>query len=463
MLQLHRLRSITYMKRLIATTLLTFLTTQLSLGQNNNPGFKNLLDSVVRLDIWEASFREGVKRTVRSQGSGVIMTKEGHILTNAHVATIYTEKIRVTLANKEIVDASFIGWDHWTDLAVLKLDTESMAKKGITFSQAKFGDSNSLELGQDVYAAGTPYGLTRTITKGVISNNNRYMETDLSIRGYESGTFNTWLQTDAAIHSGNSGGPLVKENGEVIGINSRGVSTSSALGFAVPSAIAKEVMHELIENHSVTRSHIGLVPRPLQDLESFFNVDINSGLLVQSIDPGSPAKRAGIKPSDIILSIENISVDGRFPEQIPPIMNQIASYPVGKEILLQVKRGETVLPIKVTTEKLESRIGEESAFEKWGLSLQKLTKPVAREKKLTSEDGFIVIGIQDAFPAQLCGLYRGDIIRKIDKEPLKTLEELRNIYENHKQSDKPLLLEVMRNHQVVYLLLKNEEEKTHED
>lgn len=446
------------MKRLLVLTLLGLSIWNVSLGQSKSPGFQNLLDSVVRIDVWETTFHEGVKRVARGQGSGVVMTKEGHILTNAHVANIYTEKVRITLANKEIVDAKFIGWDHWTDLAVLQLDEESMAKKGVTFNQASFGDSDSLELGQNVYAVGTPYGLTRTLTKGVISNKNRFIEKEYLPRGYETGTFNTWLQTDAAIHPGNSGGPLVNEEGKVIGINSRGISVSSSLGFAVPSAIATRVMHEIIERGEVIRSHIGIVPRPLQDLESFFNIEINSGLLIQSVDPGSPAKKAGIKPSDIILSINDVAVDGRFPEQIPPIMNQIASYPVGTEITLQVKRADEILVIKVTTEDLESRIGEEYAFEKWGLSVQKLTRPVARERKLDGDDGFLAIGVQEAFPAQLAGLFRGDIIRKIDKKPLKTLEQLKEIYEGYLKNNKPLLLEVLRNHQVVYLLLKNEEE-----
>ena len=210
------------------------------------PGFQRLLDAVVRLDVWETTFDQGAKRTQHGVGSGVIMTPEGHILTNAHVVNPYAERIMVTLNNLERVDAELVGWDHWTDLAVVKIDPELLETRGLSFDYAQFGDSDALVPGQTVYAVGTPNDLSRTVTRGIISNTDRYLEGSTVGRGYETGYFNTWLQTDAAINPGNSGGPLVLPNGEVIGINTRGYLGAENLGFAVPSAIARAVFQSIL-------------------------------------------------------------------------------------------------------------------------------------------------------------------------------------------------------------------------
>lgn len=421
-----------------------------------NLGFRNLLDSVVRIDVWEASYERGTKRTVASQGSGVIMTPEGHVLTNAHVASPYAEKIRVTLANLEHVDAKFIGWDHWTDLAVIQLKQEALKERKITFSHANFGNSKKLFLGQPVYAVGTPHGLTRTVTKGIISNDNRFIGITKNPRGHEVGSYNNWLQTDAAINPGNSGGALVTELGEVVGINSRTLSSADNLSFAIPGNVAQKVIEELIRHGKVVRSYIGIVPRPLQDLEESFDVEANIGLLIESVDPGSPAKKEGVIPGDIILNIDDTALDGRFPEQLPPILNKIASYPVGSSITLNIKRGKATLIKKVTTEKLESRIGSEDAFEDWGLSIRQLTRPIARERKLASADGFIVIGTQQAFPAKVSGLRSGDIITKLNGKTLENLEQFQNAYETYqKDPTQHILMEVIRNRNVHYIILKD--------
>jgi len=184
----------------------------------HNAGFKNLLDSVVRIDVWENDYTSGAKRISRGIGSGVIMDGQGHILTNAHVANPEAERILVTLANLERVSAKFIGWDHWTDLAVLQLDLAELEKRKLSFAHAQFADSGAVQPGDIVYAVGTPHGLARTVTRGIISNNKRYFEGSSIGRGYETGYFNTWLQTDAAINPGNSGGPLVLPDGRVAGL-----------------------------------------------------------------------------------------------------------------------------------------------------------------------------------------------------------------------------------------------------
>lgn len=417
-------------------------------------GFERLLESVVRLDVWETTFQGGAERTQRGVGSGVIVSEDGQILTNAHVANPYAERVRVTLNSLETVDAAFVGWDHWTDLAVVQIDMEDARERGLQFAYAGFGDSSGLEPGDPVYAVGTPNGLTRTVTRGIISNTDRYFQGRTVAGGYETGEFNTWLQTDAAINPGNSGGPLVLPDGRVIGINTRGYLGSNNLGFAVPGEVAREVMATLIAEGEVTRSYVGLVPGPLQDLENFFQLETNQGMLVQNVDPGSPADEAGLTAGDIVLAIDGNAVDGRFPEQLPPILNRIASRPVGSELTLTIKDGEGTETITLTTERLESRVGEKEAFEDWGLTVQKISRAVAREEKLESADGVRIIGVQSGYPAAEANLSRGEDIVAVNRESLTSLEQLKEVYEAYQQDPQKVLLEVRRNHQVFLRVLR---------
>lgn len=417
-------------------------------------GFERALQSVVRIDVREMTFENGASTFISGVGSGVIISEDGLVITNAHVASPRAVEITVTLPNLEWVDATLVGWDHWTDLAVLRLDVEELRRRNIAFSYAEFGDSDQLKPTQTVFAVGTPFGLTRTVTKGIISNTDRYFEASDGVRGYETGNFNTWLQHDAPISSGNSGGPLITEDGRVVGINSRVYVGGENLGFAIPSNTAREVLARIVEHGRVERSYIGIVPGPLRDLEHFFDVALNTGMLVNSVDPGSPAARAGVRPGDVVLSINGVPIDGRFPEQLPPIQNLIANQPIGSELTLQIKRSGQEQAISVVTERLESRVGDEWAFEKWGMSVRKVSRAFAREHRMPDDDGVIVIGTQPAYPAEKAGLARGDIITKINSQPIEDLEQLKTIYgsfENHPES---LLIEALRNSSVSFFVLK---------
>lgn len=417
-------------------------------------GFENLLQSVVRIDVREMNFSDGATRLSSGVGSGVILSADGLVLTNAHVASPRAVEISITLPSLERVSAELVGWDHWTDLALLRIDMADAERRGLVFSYARFGDSEDLVPGQTVFAVGTPHGLTRTVTKGIISNTDRYFEASDGVRGYETGYFNTWLQTDAAINPGNSGGPLVTEDGVVVGINSRTYLGAENLGFAIPANTARLVMEQLVETGEVERSYIGLIPGALRDLESFFELATNTGMLINSVDPGSPAARAGLRPGDIVLAIEGAAVDGRFPEQLPPIQNQIASFPVGTTLTVSVRRNGSSQDVEVVTERLESRVGEEWAFEKWGMSVRKVSRAFARENRLPEEDGVIVIGTQSAFPAEKAGLARGDIISKIKGEPIHSLEQLKDVYAVFEREPESILVEAQRNRAVSFYVLK---------
>ncbi len=416
--------------------------------------FDRLLEAVVRIDVRETTFAGGAARLVSGVGSGVILSKDGLVLTNAHVVSPQAVDIWVTLASLERVRAELLGWDHWTDLALLRLDVEDVAERKLSFSVARFGRSDQLKPGQTVFAVGTPHGLSRTVTKGIISNKDRYYWDASGIRGYETGFFNTWLQTDAAINPGNSGGPLVDESGRVIGINTRTYLGADNLGFAIPEKTARKVMETLTAKGEVERSYIGISPGFLQDMESFYELEVNQGLLINNVEPGSPAAVVGIRASDIVLSIDGKKLDGRFPEQIPPIRNFIASHSVGSTLSLEVKRGEETLSFEVETERLESRVGEEWAFEKWGLTVREVSRAFARELQLNSDDGVVVIGTQSAFPAENAGLRRGDVISKINQNEVVGLEDLKGVYDDYDSSPSSILMETLRNRTVSYKVIK---------
>jgi serine protease Do len=417
-------------------------------------GFNHLLDAVVRIDVREESFDAGARRFTAGIGSGVIVSEDGLILTNAHVASPRSVELSVTLASLERVNATLVGWDHWTDLALLRIDLAEAKRRGLRFTHARFADSDKLFPGQTVYAVGTPHGLTRTVTRGIISNNRRYFADNRGVKGYETGLFNTWLQTDAAINPGNSGGPLVDEKGHVVGINSRGYLGADNLAFAIPSNIAKRVVADLKGDGTIIRSYIGIVPGALLDLEGFYSLKQNTGLLINSVDPGSPSARAGLRGGDIVMSINGTPVDGRFPEQLPPLLNIIASLPVGSTVDLVVKRGEQTLTPAIVTEKLESRQGEEWAFEKWGLTVRKVSRAYARENQLDDDTGLLVIGVQPGFPAAVAGLNRGDIITKINQERITSLDIGKAMHEAFVAKPAPTLVEAESNRRVSLYILK---------
>ncbi len=414
--------------------------------------------AVVRIDVAQEVFEDGKRTLRRGIGSGVIIDGQGHILTNYHVAGRAAE-IKVTLFNKERVNARLLGDDHWTDLAVIQMDMKEIRDRKIEFSYAELGESNSLVTGQDVIAIGTPFGLSRTMTLGIVSNTERTFYPDQSsIDEYETGWFSNWIQMDTPIAPGNSGGPLVDLNGKIVGINTRGIQ-GQALNFAIPIDTAKDVVQQILASSTdgkkgrVTRTDLGMDFKPLQELESFYDIEINKGALINSVDRGSPAQKAGIRPQDIVLAIDGEPLNVRFPEEIAPAKARISRLDLTKPIVISVRRATELLELTVTPERLQSAVGDEREVKPWGIAVRQVTRRLAVERRLDDNKGVIVTSVSPSFPGDRAQLQPGDVIRKINGQAIEDLEAFETVFEATKDAEQ-FLLEVTRGRGVRSAVLK---------
>jgi serine protease Do len=407
--------------------------------------------AVVRVDIALAQYKDGKESLIRGNGSGVIIDQQGRILTNYHVAGRAVE-IYVTLANKERIPAHLIGDDHWTDLAIIQMDMATVAEKKLTFSSAELGDSSSLVVGQDVMAFGTPFGLARTVTRGSISNTDRTFYDQgprMDIDGYETGDFSNWIQMDVPINPGNSGGPLVDLGGKVVGINTRGGGQN--LNFAIPIDTAKPVIAALLATATPTakgkvdRSDLGMELKPLHELEAFFKVDINHGVLIDSVDRIGPFKDAGGKSQDILLAINDQPTNVRFPEELAGVRERIAELPVDTDVKLTVKRGDQTLELHAKPVTLEGVLGEEKGFTQWGFSVRGVTRPFAVQNQLDDVAGVWITSQADGTPSERAHLQPGDVIKSVNTIHIKDMAQFQSLYDqSQKNKDERVLLEVQR-------------------
>jgi serine protease Do len=365
-------------------------------------------------------------------GSGVIFHQDGYVVTNYHVAG-KSERIICTLYDKEQVDAEFIGGDPMTDVAVIKLDlSEHKGKLPI----AEFGDSDSLQVGQFVLAMGSPLSLSRSVSAGVVSTKDRYFSPEVRLpSGERTGRYNLWIQTDAAINPGNSGGPLVDLSGRVIGINSRATLFANNLGFAIPVNVVKEVVNDILKDGKVSRSWLGLHCQALQELESYFGTERDNGVLVASIDPGSPADASFIKAGDIILEVNNQLVSARFVEELPIFYNRISKFPPGSELTLKVLRDEQIYTIKVVTRELGDLQGEDFESKDWGFTVKAITRQMQVENQLEDTLGVMVVGVKNASAADDGGLRPNDVVTLVNEHLVLTLGDFMDKYDQFQSTE----------------------------
>lgn len=391
-----------------------------------------VMPALVHVEPIQEIFSQGVKQKRQITGSGVIFHPDGFVITNNHVAE-KASKMTCVLYNKQKVEAEVIGVDPFTDIAVLKLDV-SQVKDEIRW--AVFGDSEKLQPGEIVFALGSPLGLARSISMGVISCIDRYFES----QGDMVSPYNLWLQTDAAINPGNSGGPLVNLKGEVIGINARGVMFGENLGFAIPGNIVSDVVERILKDGRVRRSWIGLEFQSMESILPFLDEGSKDGVLVSSVSEGSPAELAGVEVGDIVIEYDGMPVSAQFTEELPKIRKKIADTPIGREVVVKVSRKGTRLEFKLVTTEKEKFEGEDLEIREWGITVKEMTEREAKIAKLDTKKGIRVSGVKTGSAAYDAGVNEWEIIRTIDGVPVGSLEEMKMLLQKHREGKKELVM-----------------------
>ncbi len=405
---------------------------------------------------WDA-YDGGAKQRTGGTGSGTIIDPVGHVLTNFHVAG-RADVIRCQLYNKEFVSARLVGADPWTDLALLQLDTEELARKAPGASWAPLGHSESVRVGDQVLAMGAPLNQARSVSFGVVSNTERMLgESTRLPTGEETGDFNTWIQTDASINPGNSGGPLVDMEGRVIGINSRKQNNADGIGFAVPVDIAREVVYQIMAQGRVRRATLGLDFQATQDLEQSSGDDLK-GALIRAVDAGSAAAEAGVRTGDLLLQLDGRSVSGRYAEELFELRRSISALPVGREVDLLLRRAGKEMVLRVQTRELGASVGEDKIYPRWGLSVKALTERMCREMNLPEDGGLLVTGVRSTSAA--AGLLKGDVIMAAGADPVATLSDLDRAYSRMEKEKLPhLRLQARRKTDMHFVSLRMEASK----
>lgn len=376
-------------------------------------------------------------------GSGVLVGKEGVVLTNNHVVE-GADEVRVTLHDGRELDAEIVGTDPPSDLAVVKIKNPP---EGL--SALPLGNSDALRLGEVVVAIGNPFGVGQTVTMGIVSAKGR---ANVGIVDYED-----FIQTDAAINPGNSGGALLNLRGELVGINTAILSRTGGyqgIGFAIPSNMASAIFTSLVEEGRVIRGFLGVAIQDLTpELASAMDLSTQEGVLISEVVEGSPAARAGLQPGDVV-----VKVDGEAVPTAGRLRNRIAALGAGRSVELTVVRDGVQKKLKAELEEKarESAAPEAAETPKGapaGVRLQPLTDQIRRQLGLSEriEQGVVVAQVQPGSPAARAGLQPGDVVLSVDRAPVSSPEEFRSRYEKGGGS---VLLRVYRGGGAMFLVLE---------
>ncbi|HET7219551.1 MAG TPA: DegQ family serine endoprotease [Vicinamibacterales bacterium] len=378
-------------------------------------------------------------------GSGVIATPDGYILTNNHVID-GADHVRVELTDRRTFDAKVVGADAASDLALLKIDASNLKTLPI-------GDSSRVNVGDVVLAIGNPLGVGQTVTMGIISAKGR-------ATGVGDGSYEDFLQTDAPINQGNSGGALVSATGELVGINSQILTPTGGnigLGFAIPSNMARQVMDQLRTDGKVVRGRLGVtIQNVTADIASSLKLSDVGGALVNKVEPGGPADRAGIKQGDVI-----VGVDGEKIADNNALRNRIASMRPGSKVAIDVLRDGRPQTLHATVDTLTPEATERAArggnpeSGGFGMTVEPLTPEIARSLQLSRRtDGVVVSDVDPDGAAAAAGLQEGDVIAKVNGQAVKTPAELKSALDQ--AGDRPALLLVARQNAEIFVTIKRE-------
>jgi len=392
--------------------------------------------AVVYIKCIRDTHEQGKKVSEEVGGSGVMTTPGGEVVTNWHVIDKAVE-VRCLLMDGRAFDARVLGSDKDTDLGLLQLQ---VPPDSAPLPCAVFGDSKILTEGDFVMAMGAPWGMSRSVSIGIVSCTRRFLP--------ESSEYSLWLQTDASISPGNSGGPLVNTAGEVIGINARATTHGGDLGFAIPAETVQRIVTQLRASGHADWSWTGLQLQPLRDFDRNIYFDAEDGVVVAGTDPESPARRAGIQPKDRIIAVNGHPVTARVHEDLPAVRCRLGLLPKGEPARLELVRGETLHTLELTPLEKGKVEGDELDCPRWDLTVKTINKFDNPDLHFQRPQGVFIYGIKYPGNAASAGLRRGDIVLKIDDTEVATLDQVR-------EAHAAALANVATRHRVLFTVLRS--------
>lgn len=414
-------------------------------------GFQTPYDDFFKEFFPDLRKQEPEKRQqkIEGQGSGFVIDKKGYILTNNHVVAGNPE-LTVKISDNREFSAEIVGTDPKSDVAVIKL-------KGLKgdlpeTEVADLGNSDEIEVGDYAIAIGNPFGLERTVTQGIISYKGR---TGLNIQG-GGPMYQDFIQTDASINFGNSGGPLVNLRGEVIGINTAINSAGQGIGFAIPINMARKIADQLIDHGKVVRGYLGVLPQEVTpDLAEGFGLKNVKGVLIARVEDGTPAGKAGLLEGDIIIEF-----NGQDIPTVAKFRQIVADSKVGDKVKMDVIREKKQKTLSVVIGEMPgeavAKAKEETEPKVW-LGIRKLLAVDSEQAKssgINEKEGVLIAEIEPDSPADEAGIQRGDVIKKINNRAIKNLSDYSSILNSAQKSEKAVVFLLKRGQNTLFIAVK---------
>lgn len=401
--------------------------------------------AVVYIRCLTESYQSGKLITEEVSGSGVIIKPTGELLTNWHVVD-KAVKVRCLLYDGRALDANIVGTDKDTDLALVQLQ---MPKDSAPLPTATIGDSTKLKEGDFVMAMGAPWGLSRSVSIGIISCTTRYLP--------KHSEYSLWLQTDASISPGNSGGPLVNTDGQVIGINTRAIMQGGDMGFSIPASTFNEVVSQIRQNGKMNWSWTGLQLQPIKDFDRDNYFEGTEGVIVAETDPESPARHAGLEARDRIIKIDGQPVTAMTQEDLPRIQRLLGLLPKHKEVKIEVVRAGKPGPFALSlTPREKGRVeGEELDCPRWDCTVKAINQFDTPDLYFSRHEGVFIYGVKYPGNANSAGLETKDIIVQIDGKEITSLDDVKKIHKEAIAGVTDPARQPGNKHRVVLSILRN--------
>jgi len=381
-----------------------------------NRAKEQVFPAVVYLRAVLENFEMGRRTCHTVGGSGFIVSREGEVVTNWHVVANALE-VRCLLNDGRAFDATVVGTDKDTDLALLQLKLPA----GTTIPCASLGDSDAIREGDFVMAMGAPWGLNRSISFGVVACARRYLP--------GSSEYSTWIQTDASISPGNSGGPLVDTAGRVVGVNALGSSEGGDMGFAIPAHTVAVVLERLRASGDVGWSWSGLQLQPLCDFQRNITFPGDAGVVVAGLDDDGPACEAGFRPQDRLVQLDGVPVTARMEEDLPDVRRRIALLPDDAAVPALVRRGDSEVTLTLRPRRKGGVLGADLECRRWDFTVKVINKFEAPDLHFLRTEGVYIHGIRTPGNASSSGLQARDILASINGLPVRSLDDVRRLHE----------------------------------